>query len=262
MEPVRPFVPRHHVMGTGSKTLVLICGFQARPNCWRRVQHIVEPQLRTVASENRGSGDTAFGNTSLSIEEMADDVIALANHLDLDQFCLVGHSMGGAIAQVVAYRSPERVQALALCNSFRSLGPESRSHLDEMLESLEKGSDPIEVYRRLLSGMFVSSSLRAAASHAIARDRFRKEPDALQGFREQYVALSRFDSRPWIGDICVPTLVVHSQDDRVSAHAEAEHIAAAMRDCTVVTLPGGHASMIEQPHRLASLFLSFFLVAS
>ena len=72
------------------------------------------PRYRTIALDNRGAGrsDKPFGRYDL--EEMADDAVAVLDAAGVDRAHVMGASMGGAIAQLVALRHPERVQSLIL----------------------------------------------------------------------------------------------------------------------------------------------------
>jgi pimeloyl-ACP methyl ester carboxylesterase len=70
--------------------------------------------------DNRGIGNSTLptGGGTLTVEDMADDAQALADHLGFDRFHVVGHSLGGVIAQRLALRAPARVKSIALLNTF------------------------------------------------------------------------------------------------------------------------------------------------
>ena len=77
---------------------------------------------RTVTFDNRDVGQSSRPDAPYAIGDMAADVLALADHLDIAEFHLLGVSMGGAIAQQVAVRAPERVRTLTLAVTWAGSG--------------------------------------------------------------------------------------------------------------------------------------------
>src|SRR4051812_24991199 len=87
---------------------------------WRPQLDGLRDRYAVVAPDNRGIGGSSLGPAPLTIETMAEDVLAIADAAGVERFHLAGHSMGGLIAQAVALRSPGRVRSLALlCTFFR-----------------------------------------------------------------------------------------------------------------------------------------------
>ncbi len=251
-------LPHHLLMGSGPCSVLLLCGFQADLNAWRWVQSRLARSFTTVAMDNRGYGARAFLDQPLSLEHMADDALALMKTLPPGPVYMAGHSMGGAVAQIIAHRAPERVRALALCNSFRHLGRPRTTHLLELAEQLANGADPTAVREQLMAGTFSSSALQQAAGQIIAHEQARRGVASTAGLRRQLEALARFDSRRWFKDISAPLLIMHSNQDREVLVQEARLMAAEQRACATLALPGGHASLVEQPQRLAEGLLHFF----
>ena len=84
-------------------------------------RYVLALQYRVIALDNRGAGrsDKPFGHYSL--EQMADDAIAVLDAEGVEQAHIVGASMGGAISQIIAVRHPERVRSLTLaCTACRN----------------------------------------------------------------------------------------------------------------------------------------------
>ncbi|MFT2014960.1 alpha/beta fold hydrolase [Streptomyces sp. 796.1] len=113
MVPPVPFVPPHEVVGDGPHRVVAVHGWLSDratyaavlPHVDRRAYSYVLPDLRGYgkAREVPGAYDTA---------EAAADLLALADHLGWDRFSVVGHSMGGAVAQRLLAAAPHRVRRL------------------------------------------------------------------------------------------------------------------------------------------------------
>ena len=105
----------YQVLGRpGADPLLMIQGLGTDMSGWTLQRLAFSPRYRTIALDNRGAGrsDKPFGRYLL--EEMADDAVAVLDAAGVDRAHVMGASMGGAIAQLVALRHPERVQSLIL----------------------------------------------------------------------------------------------------------------------------------------------------
>ena len=95
--------------------VVLLHGFPERASCWEGVTSLLnERGLRTVAPDQRGYSRGARPRPirAYRMDELVDDVIALADALDAPRFHLVGHDWGASVAYLVAARHPDRVATL------------------------------------------------------------------------------------------------------------------------------------------------------
>src|SRR5687767_6886007 len=90
-----------------------IMGFALDQRFWATQIPAVTPTHRFITFDNRGLGRSSR-NSPTSIEEMADDTVRLLDHLDIDKTVVFGVSMGGAVAQRVVLKYPDRVSALIL----------------------------------------------------------------------------------------------------------------------------------------------------
>lgn len=97
--------------------LVFIHGWTANRHRWDHQLAHFSPKRRVIRLDLRGHGESS-GAGVRTIEELARDVLALLDHLKVERFVLVGHSMGGMISQTIALSHPERVERMALVNSI------------------------------------------------------------------------------------------------------------------------------------------------
>src|SRR4029453_6499399 len=88
--------------------LLLIPGLATNSQTWATILPGLSSRYRTIVVDNRGSGRTSPGDARLDIEAMADGCAALIGHLGLASVAVLGHSMGGFVAQACALRHPER----------------------------------------------------------------------------------------------------------------------------------------------------------
>ena len=75
-------------------------------------------RFRVVVHDHRGSGQSTMSRISYSAEQMAEDVLGLMDQLAIERAHFVGHSMGGAIGQVLAIERPKRLRRLVISSSW------------------------------------------------------------------------------------------------------------------------------------------------
>lgn len=106
----------YSVTGSGDP-LVLLTGFGSDMSFWDDVILDISSKFTVITVDNRGSGVTEY-NGSFTIDDMADDVLALLEKLSFHKVHLLGWSMGSQIAQSFAIRHPNKVLTLALVSSY------------------------------------------------------------------------------------------------------------------------------------------------
>ena len=99
------------------KPVVFIHGFPFNHSMWEPQMLALPNEYRAIAFDVRGHGDSDLADGQYSIEFFVDDLLALLDHLVVEKAILCGLSMGGYIALRAVERHPERVMALALCDT-------------------------------------------------------------------------------------------------------------------------------------------------
>jgi pimeloyl-ACP methyl ester carboxylesterase len=108
-----------HYDDTGSgDPIVFQPGWISTAAAWAGIVPALQGSYRCIVLETRGTGESERTAAGHSIAQYADDLLALADHLGLDRFTVVGHSMGGVIATEAAVRAPERVERLVYVASM------------------------------------------------------------------------------------------------------------------------------------------------
>ena len=243
-------------------------GIDAAAVSWRAVQPALATSFRTVAPDWPGYGESDGPERGPTTEYYVDVLRRFLDHLGLDSVRLAGVSMGGGAALGFALDSPERVDRLALLDSYGLGGGVPGGRLSAWLA----GSDPLG---RLLWGV-LRRSRRATALTVWAAtvdpppglvDEVYAElqrPGATRAWR----AFQRAEVRPSglrtnyvdrLPDLAVPTLLVHGERDAFVPVEWAVRAATLIPDATLRVLPGcGHWAPRERPERVAGLLAEFF----
>ncbi len=117
--------------------VILIHGLAGDHSAWLAQVEALRRNYRVIAFDNRGAGKSTQVDEAVGTEDLADDTLQLMDYLKIEKAHVVGRSMGGAVAQHMALKAPERVISLALCASFARLDPLGRRVLSNMREALE-----------------------------------------------------------------------------------------------------------------------------
>lgn len=211
---------------------------------WYPVYADLARRGRVVVFDQRWHG-RGIRSRDFTVEDCADDVVAVADALGIDRFVAVGYSLGSLVAQLTWKRHHDRVAGLVLCAStttFRQLPRERLFHAGYggAIRRLRPGAGALP--------------LHAAASRTSDR-RW-----ALRQFRQTSpAAISRviaevgtFDSTSWIGDVDVPTAVVVTSRDRAIPPHRQRFIAKQIRGATSYEVDCGHASCVLEADEFRS----------
>ncbi len=236
------FYTRH---GSGNCPVVLIHGAGGSHLVW-------PPQIRrlqgaaTFALDLPGHGKSD-GAGEARIETYASRVREFLRALGLDSAVLVGHSMGGAIVQMVALECPEAVQALVLVGTGSRLRV-APAILDGLRSDL---AATVRLVADWAHGPHATEQVRALGIQTM----LAAGADVLYG---DFAACDAFDVTQRLGDICVPALVLCGSEDRMTPPKYAEALASGIPDASVATVDGaGHTVMLEAPRRTAEIIATF-----
>jgi N-formylmaleamate deformylase len=107
----------HYTRTGGNKPpLILLHGLTANGACWAALAHAIEGDYDVIMPDARGHGKSSVPDYGYRYEDHANDVVGLIEALQLSSPILIGHSMGGMIAAVVASRDPELLRCLVLAD--------------------------------------------------------------------------------------------------------------------------------------------------
>ena len=215
--------------------------------------------FRVLAADQPGYGLSAVIDP-YDLAGMADAVRRLITWAagDHGAALVVGHSMGGMVAQELAARAPEHVRALVLAATSPAFGAPGGAWQAEFLRSRFAPLDAGLGMPALAAQLVAAMAGRGAKPERLAEAErlMAGVPEAT--YRLALAALVRFDRREALARIAVPTLVVTGEDDRTAAPEVARRMAARIAGAEVVIVPAtGHLLMLEQPVAFDPVLLDF-----
>lgn len=258
----------YQISGQGPDVL-LIQGVGVIGQGWRPQIEALQDRYRLAAFDNRGIGDSPLGDGPLTIEAMAGDALALMDALGLQRAHVVGHSMGGVIAQQLALRAPQRVRSLALLCTFARGRDGARLPPRLLAQSLWAYVRGRAARRQAFLELVTPEAvLRRGDPAALARELGelfgRDLADQPSVVLKQLRALARSDLSGQLGPLAsIPTLVVSAAEDRIARPAYGRALAAAIPAARYVEIPGaGHAAPIHHAAHINQLLAQHFAAAA
>jgi 3-oxoadipate enol-lactonase len=243
--------------GAGGHPLMLVHGWTgAKEDFADWMEPLAERHFHVVAPDHRGHGSSSkpSAESDYSFEIFASDVLSLADALAWDRFVLLGHSMGGMVAQVVALREPRRLRGLVLMDTHHGaidvdpaiveggIAMARTNGIDAIADLMAVATEPgpldSEAYQRVCAerpGHFQSGI-----------DKTRRSSSAMFAamLAEMSSAPSRLDD---LRALDVPTLVVVGEQDEPFIDASVQLAATIPGARYELLADGGHSPQFEAP---------------
>ena len=247
--------------GDGPETIVLVHGYASSASLWRyTIEHLAQEQLngsprfRIIAFNNRGAGESGRSEAEedYTVQSFAKDLHGAVSALGLNDFILVGHSMGGATVTEFSLAHQDMLRALVLLNSAPLNGRALANNWEEELRaSFAQGG--LTQGDMGFQAPHVTQDFIDEVKGIILRNPIQR---AIGGRRSMGSLLLR----DRLGEITVPTMVVGGDcDDTVGVHnIVAEYLALPDGNKHLHVFHGiGHSPNVEVPARLAGLLTRF-----
>jgi 3-oxoadipate enol-lactonase len=227
--------------------MILLEGLGGDIPGWRRNIPSLARELRVIAYDFRGNGNSDEPPGPVTMATFVDDTLALLGSLGVHRAHVYGQSFGGMVAQELALTRPERVRTLILGCTHPGPARSIRSQDSKV----PKG----EPWRAMYSPGFtdrhpehVAEDLRIGAS----------QPKHPEGGRRQWEAMQGFDSFEGLPSMRVPTLVLHGTEDLAVSPENARILAERIPGAELVLLQGaGHLYHSEQAAAADAAVLDF-----
>jgi len=249
-----------HYREAGSGTpVVLVHGFTGNSRNWALVVPALRQRYRVISPDLPGHGLSGrpADPGAYTLEAMADAVVGLMEELGLGPCHLVGHSMGGMVAQLIALAHPQRLRSLVLVDTSaeppEGLRTRERARMVELAR--QQGMEAVWEAQLAMNPM---------------ADQLRAQPEFLQTWREQFLMTSReayiycaqamAQRRPLLDELSrlsLPVLIVCGQNDEPFV-GPSRRLHQCIAGSQLAFIPDcGHTPQIERPQEFVPLLLQF-----
>ena len=228
---------RYEERGSG-EPLVLLGGFGANAGFWEPVLGGLDG-FRVITMDNRGVGSTRYDG-GFSMSDMADDVDALLERLDVGDAHILGWSMGSQIAQCMAVRHPGRVRTLTLVSSYLGFPARADYILRGLTRMALEGTAPEDCLAMAVNALCLPESTFEELRLNGLEMPVPEDMEDPRGLMDQLDAMGAY-SGEGLESISVPALVIHGRRDTMIEPDNGTLVASRIRGSELVIVDAGHS---------------------
>ncbi len=232
--------------------VIFIQGTGVHGDGWLPQVNGLRDRYHCVTFDNRGLGQSQSAGEKLSVWQMADDTLAIMDACGIETAHIVGHSLGGLVAQQLALTARHRVRSLALLNSFARGADATRLTRDLLWLGIRSRIGPIRMRRRAFLRIIMSdASLKDADRDAMAAEFALLFGHDLGVYppvvMKQMSSMRNCDLTKKLAELGgLPALVVGAAQDRIARPGMVRALAAGIPGARLVEFPhAAHALPIQ-----------------
>lgn len=239
--------------GQGDLALVFLHYWGGSARTWKHVAAELATRFHTFAIDQRGWGQSEAPASGYALADLAADAEGIVEALTLHRYVLVGHSMGGKVAQLMASRHPAGLMGLVLVAPSPPTPMAVPAEAREMMVGAYESRATVEA---TIDNVLTAKPLSAEDREGVIQDSLRGAPAAKQAWPR---ATSQENIAEQVSNIDVPTVVIAGELDRVvPVGVLRAELLSRVPQAVMHVLPGtGHLSMLESPGELTELIRSF-----
>ncbi len=238
----------------------LIHGHPLDHSMWQPQVEFLRDRYRLIVPELRGYGTTPLpaGKQVTLLDDFAEDILALADHLNTEDFAIVGLSLGGQIALETWRQAPNRIRAIVLADTFASLDtPEQKQTRIDTADRFDRegfGNFATESLHKMMTPAN-AQAFPAVAEHIMRMVRDSNPNGAAAALRGRTM---RRDYIPLLNQITVPALIIVGRYDAFTPVPLSEEMHRDIPGSTLEVIEGsGHMTNLERPDEFNSILGSF-----
>jgi 3-oxoadipate enol-lactonase len=244
---------------SGSPAVLMLHGLGANSSSWTlQFDALITAGLRPLAPDVPGFGDSKYDGRGWNFKRVARDLAGFIIDLNSGPVHIVGLSMGGVIAQQFVLDYPKLVRKLVLVSTFSALQPSSFSQWFYFAQrALVVHTMGLATQSRIVARRVFPEPGQGALREIAEKQIASADPRA---YRAAMRNLGLFNSRPCLGEIKAPTLVISGANDTTVAPTNQKVLAEGIRGSKQIIIPdAGHAVAIDQFEAFNAILVSFLL---
>lgn len=250
----------HYEQHGAGEDLVLIGGLGADHQVWKSTLRHFSKHYRVLTFDNRGAGQSSAPDFPYTTEMMANDTLGLMDALHISRAHILGHSMGGRIAQQIALIAPEKVNRLIIaCSHAKS------SAISSMILSMREKLQEANVSKELLAEytmpfLFGEAFLKntAQVKGFIQWTLQNPRPQSAIGYKNQLLAVRAHDVTHQLNQITAPTLIIAGSEDILAPAASLESMSKSIKNSAFKSIADcAHMPHVEKSHEFFNAVLRF-----
>ncbi len=253
-----------HVQTVGKgEPLLLLMGLGAPGDKWEPNVNAYRQHFQCILIDNRGAGQSSKPETGdYSISDMAEDAVAVLDALHVDRAHINGISMGGAIAQEIAIRHPERVGALVLTSTFCSVSNSFLTAIETLRDYVDKMDR--RAFKRLNQWMTFAQKTQNERPDFLLelaeQDAAYPYPMPAYAYKAQCNACLAHDTAARLNEIIAPTLIAAGDCDLFVPETVVQKLHRGIHNSQLYVCPnGGHVHQWEYLEDYNRITLDFLL---
>jgi len=245
---------QHYVRQGSGEPLVLVHGFLGGAPMWASQIAALSKHYDVIAPELCGYGSNAQLSSKTSVNGFANELLALLSDIGVEQFHLLGHSMGGMIVQQMTVNAPDRVKSL-ICFGTGPQGvlPNRFETIDESRKRfIAEGVEPTA--KQIASKWFTTGDQADGYKLCCELGAGVSQATALNGL----TAMETWDGRDALASIKQPTLVLWGDSDRSYGWDQPAALWNGIENSSLAVLPNsGHNAHMEKPEIFNAILENF-----
>jgi 3-oxoadipate enol-lactonase len=223
---------------------------------WGYQLPLLAHRFRVLLYDLRGHGRSAAPGSSYTLQELASDVAALLDHLQISRATFVGLSIGGMIGQVFALRYPDKLSGLVLCSTSSRTEKQAKVTIAERISKVRAEGLKSQVHATL-SRWFSSKFIEEVpATMAWVSDLILAT--SVEGYAGCGCAIQGLDLSDALSEIRVKTLIIPGEHDLGFPEKTSRAIQDKIRNSDLILLKGAaHLGNVEQAHLFNEILVGF-----
>ena len=235
-------------VGEGRIPIIFLHGFPFDKSMWRKQLEFLQASYRVIAYDSRGFGKSYDEESALSIDILAEDLIAFMDKLHLEKAIVCGFSMGGFITLNALKRFPQRFEALILCDTQCIADTaEVKAKRNAAIDDIT-ANGALDFNEGFIKRVFHKDSLLNKKELVVKLRSVVYATSHHSLIRGLTALAERTETCSTLSAIHIPTMIICGREDEVTPLAQSESMHAAIKGSLLCIIENaGHVANVEQP---------------